>query len=117
MLDDEDLSPFLAACAPDVTVEYPADGRLPYGGAWHGRDGVGRFLDAHDGAEEIVEFAPAEMLRDGGRVVVLGRFAGRAKPTGTPWSTRFVHLLTFDDGLLQRWEAYFDTAAAVEAHA
>lgn len=77
----------------------------------------GGFLEAHDEAEEILAFEPAEFIQDGDRVVVLGRFEGRARDTGRTWSTAFVHLLTFADGLLTRWQAFFDTAAAIDAHA
>ena len=114
-LDDDDVTPFLDLCAPDAIVEYPAEERLPYGGTWLGRERIGEFLEAHDAAEEIVVFEPMQMAADGDTVFVLGQFVGKAKPMATTWSTRFVHVLTFRDGLLKRWEAFFDTAAAIAA--
>ena len=114
---DDDPSPFLSLCAADAVISYPATGLLPYGGSWQGREGIAAFLEAHDSAEEILVFEPTEMVPNGDTVVVIGRFEGRAKPGGDVWSTRFVHLLTFEVGLLQRWEALFDTAAAIEARA
>ena len=114
-LDDEDIDGFLALCADDVEIRYPADGTLPYGGEWHGRDGVAAFLEAHDGAEEILQFDHGPMFSDGDRVIALGTFAGRTKASGREWSTRFVHVLTFTDAGLRSWEAFFDTAAALAA--
>jgi ketosteroid isomerase-like protein len=114
-LDADDIPAVLGLCADDVTIEYPVNGSLPYGGVWQGREGVARFLDIHDEAEEILRFDVMRMIGEGDTVVVLGEFAGRAKPDGREWFTRFVHQLTFADARLLRWEAFFDTAAAVAA--
>lgn len=115
-LNQEDLAPFLALCAHGVVIEYPAAGRLPYGGTWEGLEAVAGFLRAHDDAEEILTFETRQVLADGERVVVVGHFEGRAKPGTATWSTAFVHTLTVRDGRLHRWQAYFDTFAAVDAH-
>lgn len=115
---EDDSGRFLELCASHAVIAYPGEGRLPYGGEWQGRSGIEAFLTAHDGAEEILVFEPIDMIEGGQTVAVLGRFEGLAKPGAATWSTRFVHALTFDDaGLLARWEAFFDTSAAVEAHA
>jgi hypothetical protein len=34
--------------------------------------------------------------------------------SGRTWETRWVQIFALDSGRLRRWEAYFDTAAAVE---
>lgn len=115
-LDADDVTGFLDLCADDVTIRYPADGRLAYGGTWNGRDAAEAFLDAHDSAEQILVFDVHAMFERDGTVCALGTFTGRAKPTGREWSTRFVHVLTVEDGRLSRWESFFDTAAAIEAH-
>jgi hypothetical protein len=114
---EDDPAPFLARCAPDAVIVYPGEGLLPYGGQWRGRSEIEAFLSAHDEAEEIVSFDVIDMLESGEAVTVVGRFEGRAKPGSATWSSRFVHLLTFRGGLLERWEAFFDTAAALDAHA
>lgn len=114
-LDAGDVPTIVALCAEDATVVYPADGRLPYGGAWTGRDRIAAFLEAHDEAEEILALDIHRMLADGTMVVVIGEYTGRARPNGGAWSTPFAHVLAFADGLLQRWEAFFDTAAALDA--
>ncbi|HET6380451.1 MAG TPA: nuclear transport factor 2 family protein [candidate division Zixibacteria bacterium] len=115
LLDADEIEEFLGLCAEDVEVRYPAAGMLPYGGTWLGRDGVARFLDAHEEAEEILEFDHGPMFAGGDTVLVLGRFTGRARKSGRTWSTRFVHALTIADGHVRRWEAFFDTASAVAA--
>jgi ketosteroid isomerase-like protein len=112
----DDSVPFLALCADDVVIDYPGKGLLPYGGTWNGRDGARAFLDAHDATEEILAFDVGQIVADGDSVLALGNFEGRSKATNELWSTSFVHVLTFEAGLLTRWQAYFDSSAAVEAH-
>jgi ketosteroid isomerase-like protein len=115
-LEDEETPAILELCAADVTIQYPAAGSLPYGGTWHGHDGVATFLDVHDQAEEILAFDVNQLIAEGDAVVAIGTFRGRAKPDGGEWATSFVHYLTITDGHLDRWEAFFDTAAALRAH-
>ncbi|MDQ2673541.1 MAG: nuclear transport factor 2 family protein [Chloroflexota bacterium] len=116
-LDEDETAPFLDLCAVDVVVEYPSHASLTWAGRWEGRNGVRAFLDAHDAAEEILEFSVARFVADGEVVVAIGTFTARAKGTGREWTTPFVHLLTIRDERLHRWQAFFDTAAAVTAHA
>lgn len=115
-LEQDDTDPFLELCSESAVFEYPAQGLLSYGGRWERREGIGRFLDAHDEAEEIIRFEPGDMVAKDDTVLVIGFFEGRAKPSGRTWSTRFVHVLTLEGGRLGRWQAFFDSAAAVEAH-
>ncbi len=115
-LQEDDITPFLDMCAADVVVEYPAHRSLLWGGRWEGRAGVEAFLEAHDAAEEILQFEIRQYLADSDLVVAIGHFTGRAKQTNREWSTPFVHVLTIADGHLRRWQAFFDTAAAAEAH-
>jgi len=115
-IDGDDVPTIIAFFADDAVVSYPADGTLPYGGSWQGPDAIGRFLDLHDETEEILAFEPATMAVDGSQVIVRGRFEGRSKATGRTWTTRWVHAFEVSGDRIQRWEAYFDTAAALEAH-
>lgn len=114
-LDADDVPRALELCSDDVEWSYPAVAGLTYGGEWRGRDGVAAFLDAHDRAEEILEFRVDETVAQGDHVAAFGLYRGRAKPDGSIWETRFVHLLTVEAGLIQGFAAYFDTAAALAA--
>ena len=115
-LDGGDVPTIVAFLADDATVSYPAEGALPYGGSWQGPDAIGRFLDVHDETEEILDFEPDRMAVDEEQVLVRGLFSGRSRITGRTWTTRWVHAFEVHDGRIHRWEAYFDTAAAIEAH-
>jgi len=115
-LDADDVPALLALFSADATVEYPAPGDLPYGGAWEGHEGIGRFLDLHDATEEILEFEPNGMAVAGDDVYVRGHFRGRSRATGRTWETRWVHVFNVVGDRIRRWDGYFDTAAAVAAH-
>ena len=115
-LEADEMDAVLALCSPDVEWVYPGGTTLAYAGRWSGHDGVLRWGDAHDQAEEILDFRVDTGVAGGDLVVVLGYFQGRAKPSGKTWETTFAHALTFQDGLLVRFEALFDTSAAVRAH-
>jgi uncharacterized protein len=93
------------------------EGRLPYGGTWEGRPGINRFLDIHEETEEILDFEVGAMRADGATVFAQGHFRGRSRSTGRVWETDWVHVFDVGDGLIRRWQGYFDTAAAVAAHA
>lgn len=115
-LERDDIPDFLELCAADAEWHYPAHGMLAYGGVWRGHDAISAFFEAHDAAEEIVDVRLDELVADGDRVFVLGLFRGSAKPSSRAWETAFVHVITLQDGLWHRFEAFFDTAAAVVAH-
>ena len=114
-LEADDVPAFLEHFAVDAQVHYPAEGSLPYGGIWRGHDGISRFLDLHEEAEEILDFRPIEMSADGETVYVLGFFRGQARASDQAWETRWVHRFDVGGGQIRRWEAFFDTAAAVAA--
>jgi ketosteroid isomerase-like protein len=114
-LDAAEVPRALELCHADVEWSYPPVAGLPYGGEWRGRGGLAAFLDAHDGAAEILEFRVEGTVAEGDRVAAFGLYRGRAKPDRRTWETRFVHVVTVEAGLIRGLTAYFDTAAAVAA--
>jgi len=111
----DDNAAIIAWCTADSVWTYPPVEGLSYGGTWRGRDGVAAFLDAHDEAEEILEFEIERTVIDADVAVVIGSYTGRAKASGRTWQTPFAHVLTVRSGLVASFTAYFDTAAALSA--
>jgi uncharacterized protein len=111
-----DVDAVLEISAADAEYRYPEVEGMPYGGVWRGRDGVRRFFETHDAADEVLELRPTEVIAQRDRVVVLGAFRGRARSTGREWTTGFVHVYTIRDGRTHRFESFFDTSAFLVAH-
>jgi ketosteroid isomerase-like protein len=56
-----------------------------------------------------------QFLTDRDTVAVLGFARCRARSTGKIYETDFIHLVTFQDRKITRFQEFFDTYAAAEA--
>lgn len=99
---------------PHVVVELPAG----FPGSRGRYEGLKAYLEdflfdlygAFDG-----RFAPEDVLPCNERVTVLGRFQGRAVPSGVAFDVAFCHVWTVRDGRLVHGRFFTDTAALAEA--
>ena len=65
--------------------------------------------------EEILVLQPRQFLSSPDSVAVVGHSKCLAKPTGRTYETDFVHVVTFRDNKIIRFQEFFDTFAAAEA--
>ena len=111
---------FLDRWAPDATLVFPDV--LPRGGTyetpWDAMEFWNHMGELVDGARP----EPDEFLRDGDRLVVLGRFRGRARATGEQLAIRFAHVFGLPDAAgplagqrFVSFELIGDTAALLAA--
>jgi len=106
-----DVPAVLAAFDPQIEWN-EADGvryadRNPYRGPLAVAEGVfGRII------AEVDQFAavPAAFIDGGDRVVVEGRYKGKAKATGVLLDAQFAHVYTLRGGKIIRFQQYTDTA-------
>ncbi len=70
--------------------------------------GVARAFDVGPRADELVPL-------EGGGVLALGRYVGRARATGAPVDAAFAHVLRFEGGRVASLRQVTDTARWVEA--
>ncbi|MGB0097512.1 MAG: nuclear transport factor 2 family protein [Solirubrobacteraceae bacterium] len=111
---------FLDSYEPDATLVFPE--ALPKGGTY------GSPLEALEFWNNVGELfvgahpEPEEFIRDGDRLVVLGRFHGSSRATGEQVAIRFAHVYRLDgvDGPLREqrcssFELFIDTAAVLSA--
>jgi ketosteroid isomerase-like protein len=107
-----DLPAVLASADPEVVVAQTE--LLPWGGTYHGHEGLKAFTAALlgnvDSQVEIEEFIEA-----GDRVVAIGRTRGTVRGTGTSFDVRVAHVWTVKDGMAVKFEAYIDTPAMLRA--
>lgn len=110
-----DIEVMLAALAEDVVWREPSNPFNPAGGARCGRAGFLEWLKIGMEAEDILVLDPRQFLTDAHSVAVVGYTQCRVKTTGRVYETDFVHLVTFRDGKIARFQEFFDTFAAGEA--
>jgi ketosteroid isomerase-like protein len=111
---------FLDRFARDATLVFPET--LPKGGTYSGPWDAMEFWNNIGELFEDAHPEPEEFIRDGGRLVVLGHFHGRARATGAQVAIRFAQVfgLTDAEGPVdgQRYRSFeliIDTAAVLSA--
>jgi ketosteroid isomerase-like protein len=110
-----DVQAILAVLSPDVEWGEPANPFNPAAGTRHGHAGFLEWLQIGQGSEDILALETRQFLADAESVAVVGHTKCLAKPTGKTYETDFVHLVTFKDGKIVRFQEFFDTYAAAEA--
>jgi uncharacterized protein len=108
-----DVDAILDLLDPEVVLRAPES--LPWGGTFHGHEGVQEFFGKL--AEEPVENRREvqEYLDAGDRIIVQLRLFGRAKGGATETEVPEIHVWTVRSGKLVDLEAIFDTATALRA--
>ena len=103
--------------ARDVTHDFELliPETVPWGGAFHGGDGVKAFATVFRDHVEGQWAEPDDYIDGGDSVIVLGRLRGRAIATGREYEVRFAHAWTLSDGMPARCRNYFDTAPIMAA--
>lgn len=105
------LAPFFA---PDVVL-WQADA-LPYGGNWHGHDGMERFFLAMSATWDRFELTEQVFLSDADPLVVLTQVNARSRGSGRELSFPILQTITVTDGLITEVRPfYWDTAAIADA--
>jgi ketosteroid isomerase-like protein len=110
-----DIPAILAVLSPDVEWGEPDNPFNPAAGTRRGHPGFLEWLRLGKESEDILTLEPRQVLVDGETVAVVGYTKCLAKPTGRTYETDFVHVITFKDGKIVRFQEFFDTYAAGEA--
>src|SRR4029077_19917706 len=87
---------------------------LPWGGEFHGHDGLGEFFGQLTGAISS-RVTIHNVFAAGDQVVQVGRTAGTVNATGAEFDVDEVHVLTLRDGKVVRFAATIDTPAMLDA--
>ena len=103
----------------DDNVEWQAvigtEGVVPTAGLRRGRSGIGQFFTDLAGSVEFEAFEPREFIAEGDQVAVIGRYKGKARPTGKPFDTEWVMVFTLRNGKVVRFREYTDSRQLVAA--
>ena len=107
-----DLETILAVTDPGIeVVQTPL---LPWGGEFHGQEGLGEFFGKLTGAISS-RVTIHNVFAAGDQVVQVGRTAGTVNATGAEFDVDEVHVLTLRDGKVVRFAATIDTPAMLDA--
>lgn len=110
-----DVDAILNMLTADVEWTEPPNPYNPTAGSRRGHGGFLEWVEIGRRTEEILVLQPRKMLVDDDSVAVVGHLKCRAKATGKVYESDFVHLLTFRDGKVARFQEFFDTQAAGDA--
>jgi ketosteroid isomerase-like protein len=110
-----DVEAILAHLSPDVLWSEPENPFNPAAGTRHGHAGFLEWARIGHEAEDIEVLEPQLFLTSEDAVAVVGHLRCRAKRTGRVYESDFVHLVRFRDGMITRFQEFFDTYAAGEA--
>ena len=108
-----DIPHIVAQMAPDVFWRQPES--LPWGGDWHGPEGVNAFFAKVNEVGETTGFEVDESFEADGQVISYGYYSSRNRATGKPSRARFVFRWQFEGGKVKRYEAVLDSAPIVAA--
>jgi ketosteroid isomerase-like protein len=107
-----DLRSILMLMSQDIEIIQSTE--LPWGGTFLGHDGVKKFLTTL--SEHIDSQVQVERLIDAGeKIAVVGRTVGKARKTKLEFDIPIVHIWTFNEGQVIRFEPYIDNATMLTA--
>ena len=88
-------------------AQWYAPDELPTGGTFRGPAGIAAFFSGLPAHYDELHVQPVRFLDAGAQVVVEGHHTGRI--AGTPFDVGFVHVWTFDGGLVVGFREYMDS--------
>jgi ketosteroid isomerase-like protein len=101
---------------PDLVFARFGSEAPDFTGEWHGMDGLKKATADYLNVWEDYSFEVERMIDLGdGRVLVLETQTARGRRSGAVISQEVGALLTLRDGLIVRWEYYWERADALEA--
>jgi uncharacterized protein len=109
--ENGNINALLQIVSEDVDWRVVASADLPYSNHCQTRAEVQCYFEDLFAAEEITKFEAREFIDAGSHVVVIGFVAATIKATNKSFESEWVHIFTIKDGLVTRWQEFFDTAA------
>jgi ketosteroid isomerase-like protein len=103
--------------ADDIEWVLPGDPDIdPNAGTFNGKEAVLGWFSGLASTLDFTTFEPREFIAQNDKVVSLVYAEATVRNTGRVVVNQEAHVWTFRDGKLARFQVYFDTAAAADAH-
>ncbi|TGY88951.1 nuclear transport factor 2 family protein [Marinicauda algicola] len=111
-----DIDAFAAALHPEIVWMEAENNTYADNNPYEGPQAVVDGVIGRVGADwENFTVTPQEMISEGNRVVMLGRYSGTYRATGEPIDAQVVHVWTVQDGQAVAFQQYVDTLQLAEA--
>ncbi len=111
-----DIASVLENCAEDIEWVTAESTVLPWAGTRRGKAAVEEYFRILGQHVEFQRFEPYEFIAQRDKVVVLIHDAGVMRTSGRTYTSEDIHVSTYRDGKVVRFQAYGDTAAFVAAY-
>lgn len=95
-------------------IDWRSPDALPHGGAFKGKDGVGRFFQGIGQRWEDLRVDAQELHDANGEVIVLGKAAGHLRGQGAA-DYLFAHVFTMANGKVTRFREYVDPGEGIRS--
>ena len=111
-----DIPAVVKAFADQVEWHIPGAANVPVAGTIHGRQKVTDWFRQLGEHQTPRQFEPREFIAQGDKVAVLGHYQWLIKRTGRTFESDWVHVFTFRDRAVVRFQEFADTAASSQAY-
>jgi ketosteroid isomerase-like protein len=106
----------LGLMSNDVDWRLPNVENMPHSGTRKGIEQVSEFFSLLAEVQDAKQFDPNEFIAQGDKVVAMGHYIWKVKPTNREYESDFVHVFTVRDGKITGFDEYFDTPPATVAY-
>ena len=110
-----DLDTITALMDDDIEWVAPGPTTIPFAGTFRGKEGIRKFFSIAFDTLDVREQKLRGFLISGDQVGVLGYEHMLVKATGREYRSNWLHLYTFANGKIHKFEEYVDTAAQAAA--
>lgn len=111
-----DIPAVLETMTDDVEWIIPGTADLPLTGTQRGKQAVGAWFGRLAATIEFERFEPYQLLGEADTVVALLHVAARWRQSGGRTEADEVHVFTYRDGKMARFQAFQDTARFLAAY-
>jgi ketosteroid isomerase-like protein len=112
-----EIESVLKVLADDVEWITPGPPELmAVAGTRRGKQQVAEFFSTLNEQENVEAFEPQEYIAQRDKVIALIKYRGKVRATGKNVEADLVHVFTFANGKVKRFQEYYDTAATLDAY-
>jgi uncharacterized protein len=105
-----DIPGVLKLLSPDAIWELSELDNVPFTGKHKGVEGVARFFTSLAASLDFLKYEPQEFIAQGNKVIVLGESRYRVKENKVEFDTKWVDVLTVENGKIIGYRQFGDSA-------